>query len=86
MILSYLQLTGLSPFLYPLTDAIVIFVTFYTFSWSKIPPEAILDVAILTNDPNMASSLQHCDNLPGTDYDAVVFTLSVLPPRQETVH
>jgi len=45
----------------------------------------ILDL-LLTNDPNMVSFLQLHDNLPGTDHDAVFFTLSVLPPKQESVH
>lgn len=45
----------------------------------------ILDL-LLVNDPNLVSCLQLCDNLPGTDHDAVFFKLSVLPPKQESVH
>ena len=38
---------------------------------------------LFTNDLN---SVQLCDNLPGTDHDAISFTLLVLPPKQESVY
>ena len=60
---------------------------FFLFQLIRDPTRGnhILDL-LLTNDTNLVSSLQLCDNLPGTDHDAVFFTLSVLPPKQKTVH
>ena len=41
---------------------------------------------VLTNNTSSVSNLNVCDNLPGTDHDAVQFTFSILPPKQCTVY
>ena len=45
----------------------------------------VLDL-VLTNNPSCVSHINVCDYLPGTDHDAVSFTLSILPPKQCQTH
>ena len=45
----------------------------------------VLDL-VLTNNTSSVSNLNVCDNLPGTDHDAVQFTFSILPPKQCPVY
>ena len=41
----------------------------------------ILDL-IFVNSTNIVSGVQSVDNLPGTDHEAIQFTLIVAPPKQ----
>ena len=45
----------------------------------------ILDL-LFTNSPSTVSHVDVVDNLPHTDHDLVIFSLNVLPPKQERVH
>ena len=45
----------------------------------------VLDL-VLTNNLFSVSNLHVCDNLPGTDHDAVQFTFFILPPKQHPIH
>ena len=45
----------------------------------------VLDL-VVTSDPSCVSQLNVCDNLPGTDHDAVSFILSILPSKQRKTH
>ena len=45
----------------------------------------LLDL-VLTNRPEMISSVEVTDNLPNTDHDCVEFIVDILPPKQNSVH
>ena len=45
--------------------------------------DSILDL-IFVNNPNLVSCVQPVDNLPGTDHDAIQFSLAVALPKQAT--
>ena len=44
----------------------------------------VLDL-LFTNCPSAVSHVDVVDNLPHTDHDSVIFSLNLLPPRQEGV-
>ena len=44
----------------------------------------VLDL-VLTNRPEMISSVEVTDNLPNIDHDSVEFNLDILPPKQNSV-
>ena len=45
----------------------------------------ILDL-LFTNSPSTISHVDVVDNLPQADHDSIVFSLNVLPPKQEVTH
>ena len=85
VILTYQTLTGKQFLLHPVHLLQQLFVTSYlsqlvTFTTRK---DNILDL-VLTTHPELISSISSCDNLRGTDHDAIIFSVTTVSPSPST--